>query len=156
MPKIRIHTNSARASLRLKKALKKRQAKVRGAVEATAFEIEGVAKRLAPVNDGELRASIGILRLSSDGLSLDVGTNKEYAFAIEKGRGPGHWPPIKAFTGEEESLDRWVEKKIGDPNATFLVARKIFKEGTDPQPFMEPAAERARPAFKARIIKALQ
>lgn len=156
MPKIRIHTNKAQASARLKKAMLKRQAKVRAAVEATGFEVEGVAKRLAPVNDGELRASIGILRLSSDGLELDTGTNKDYALSIEKGKGPGHWPPIKAFTGEEESLDRWVQKKLGDPKAAFPVARKIFKEGTEPQPFMEPAADRNRAAFKVRIAKALQ
>ncbi len=45
-------------------------------------EVEGEAKALCPVDTGELRQSI---TSQPDGLTCDIGTNKEYAMYVEFG-----------------------------------------------------------------------
>lgn len=56
--------------------------RVASAMAATAHDIEVDARRLAPVNTGALRSSIGS---DIDGLSVDVGASARYAQYVEEG-----------------------------------------------------------------------
>ena len=69
-----------------------------------------------------------------------------YATAIEYGSDP-HLPPVEALEG-------WVGRKLHVPEdevrrAAWAVAKKIEKEGTEPQPFLRPAITE----FKVRYGK---
>lgn len=61
-----------------------------------------------------------------------VAVGEEYGGAIEFGRKPGRRPP-------SQPLERWAEVKLGQKGLGFVIARKIAREGTRPQPFLEPA-----------------
>lgn len=61
-----------------------------------------------------------------------VAVGEEYGGAVEFGRRPGKPPPSKP-------LERWAQVKLGAKGAGFAIARKIGKEGTKAQPFLEPA-----------------
>lgn len=50
----------------------------------TAFQTEGSAKRLTPVDTGHLRRSIST-KIENGGLKATVSTNIEYAMAVEYG-----------------------------------------------------------------------
>lgn len=120
---------------------------VRREVAIAANNIRNEAIDLAPVNTGELRASIGI-EYSKMGLAAVIGTNAPHAKWIEKGRGPG-FPPLAPIL-------YWVQRKLGIRDKTaksvaFLIARKIARVGFKAQPFLGPAYDRAIPRFMERL-----
>lgn len=61
----------------------------------------------------------------------------DYAYYVEHGRGPGKQPPA-------QNLYEWCYKHMQGPTEkgaktfSFLLARKIGREGTKPQPFLLP------------------
>lgn len=116
----------------------------RGFVGRVLDEAVEEAKKHAPVDTGALRRSIK--RRSTPG-SAGAGyggyvqASVPYALFVEKGTAP-HWPPVGALAG-------WASRK-GIPE--FLVARKIARQGTKPQPFME----KGRAAAKKAIPRSLQ
>lgn len=61
-----------------------------------------------------------------------VAVGERYGGAVEFGRRPGKMPPVAP-------LERWAAVKLGQPGAGFVIARKIGRVGTRPQPFLEPA-----------------
>jgi hypothetical protein len=61
-----------------------------------------------------------------------VGIGERYGGAVEFGRRPGKMPPV-------EPLERWAAIKLGTPGIGFVIARKIARQGTKAQPFVEPA-----------------
>jgi len=89
----------------------------------------------------------------------------DYARAVEFGTRP-HFPPVKALTGQQESLDTWVRRM--SPSApegmedasqeevnetvAFLIARDISRTGTKEMPFMRPGFNVAR----AKLRKSLR
>jgi hypothetical protein len=99
--------------------------------------IEEYAKDLAPVNLGELRASIkaNLNLISGAVITATISTSCGYGMPVEKGSEP-HWPP-------PGPLEEWAKRVLGDARLGFVVARAIAERGTDPQPFMYPAYERA-------------
>ena len=75
-----------------------------------------------------------------------VEARARYSAAVEFGTRP-HWPPRGA-------LQPWA-RRHGFPSGAvgdFLVRRKIAREGTDPQPFMEPAVQDSRRDIEAQRI----
>lgn len=106
-----------------------------------AFYIEGEAKRNAPVDTGHLRRSIATA--TSGHREREVGTSTPYGPHIEFGTRP-HFPPPDALNG-------WARRHGFGGNGGFLVARKIAKRGTQPQPYMGPAAESGERFVKAGI-----
>jgi hypothetical protein len=113
------------------------EARVRDWVHETAMLIEEYAKDLAPVNLGELRASIkaNLNLISGAVFTATISTSCGYGMPVEKGSEP-HWPP-------PGPLEEWAKRVLGDARLGFVVARAIAERGTDPQPFMYPAYERA-------------
>jgi len=79
----------------------------------------------------------------------------DYAAFVEFGTKP-HFPPVEAVTGQTEALDRWVELKVDseDTESTaFAIAKKISQVGTDPQPYMRPAAREGQTILKRELSK---
>lgn len=126
-------------------------------VRAAALRIQAGARRRlhegGTTDTGRLANSIATEEEAS-GLDYRVGTNLEYATAIEYGLPPGTRPDVESLTG-------WVRRKLGVKDrqearrVAFLIARKIQRHGTDAQPYLHPAAEAERPAFRERFNRAV-
>lgn len=86
-----------------------------------------------------------IVEIGEDSFSVKISL-ADYWYYVENGRGPGKFPPPPA-------IQKWIEVKPVNPvpgangktptveQLTFLISRKIANEGTQPQPFFEPAKE---------------
>jgi len=102
------------------------QEAIDGAVEKTALQVERSAKQKAPVDTGNLRASIQTV---PDGLAQRlVGTNVEYAPDVEFGTQPHVITPTDAEVLRFEGSD-------GD----IVYAQSVDHLGTPAQPFLRPA-----------------
>jgi Bacteriophage HK97-gp10, putative tail-component len=152
MPKNRFITLDIdfRAIDRLGKGLKGYRRMLAGelkkALTATVLDIEAEAKRRCPVDTGRLRASITPdIRSPTEGF---VGTNVEYAAAVEYGSRPHEIRPRNGkalkfsvggtkggYVSTKTGKKRWQKGKEG--NAVF--AKKVNHPGTKAQPFLEPA-----------------
>lgn len=95
---------------------------------------------------GELYDSLEkIVEVGEDAFSVKISL-ADYWYYVEHGRGPGKFPPPPA-------IKNWIEIKPVNPlpgvngktptveQLSFLIGRKIAREGTTPQPFFEPAKE---------------
>lgn len=103
------------------------------------------AKLLAPVDTGRLRASITpAIRLDGNDVIGVVGTNVEYAAAVEVGSKP-HWPPRGA-------LETWA-KRHG--MGVFLVQRAIARRGSKPRKYLQGAFEKNKAKIRALIGNAV-
>ena len=115
----------------------------RGAQEVAREERRVVEKAFST-----LTQSIGVDRLGPG--SYLIGPTVDYAEAVEKGTGPGGFPPIP-------SLMQWIRVKHIQPNdptmsvedLAFAMARSIVIRGTPAQPFAEPTAEKMAPRVLA-------
>lgn len=95
------------------------------AVQTTAARVEGSAKRRAPVDTGNLRASIGYQRIEPG--RYVVGTPVEYAEYVEKGTSSHTITPDGEFLVFE-----------GEGGGTVFT-RSVEHPGTDPNPFLRPS-----------------
>ena len=110
--------------------------------------VQNLAQRLAPVDQGALRASIAT-EVSGSGKTLicRIGTNLDYAIYVEKGT--GIYAGRGYITAKGGGLMRWPNKNnaykttggnrrySGGKTAKFVYAKKI--KGMKAQPFLEPA-----------------
>lgn len=110
----------------------------------TSLQVERTAKRLAPVDDGELRADIQAIQIAA-GL-YSVGTVREYGPSVEYGSRPhpitpnGPYPLV--FYWEREG--RWV--------ATY----EVEHPGTPSQPFLRPALNAHRSDLVENISQEIE
>lgn len=134
---------------RLGKILKRQKlAKEKGLVnmfKAAALQTVTEAKKEVPVFGGVLRSSLKMLKADSNDLIFEVGTDVKYAKSVEFGRKSGKMPNI-------DELKRYARLKFNDENAAFPIALKIKKDGTKPQPYLNPAFEEE----KKRLIRQLR
>lgn len=141
------------------------QAGSRG-MQAVGMEIVAEAKqnlrRNRTTNTGALSSS-GKVQKQSDG-TVDAGffsseSSEGYAAAVEYGRGPSR---RRGAVPLRETLKAWVRRKLGGramrsaavfskkseeeliESTAFLIARKIHRHGTKPQPFFTPAVEKVQ------------
>lgn len=97
--------------------------------------IKGRAQDLVPRFDGLLANSITVETDTATPMRfVRVGTNAEYAAAVEKGSRP-HFPPVAAIAP-------WAEAKGLSP---WAVAFGISRKGTRPHPFLGPALDASKP-----------
>lgn len=101
-----------------------------------------------------------IVEIGEDRFSVKISL-ADYWKYVENGRGPGKYPP-------PDAIRKWIEVKPvsiqPDRNGripsveqvTFLVSRKIAEEGTEPQPFLEPAKDEVLARFEPLIDQAIQ
>lgn len=112
-------------------------------------EITREARENAPKDSSALTNSIAPRRVTL--LEHHITAASDHASFREYGSGPGGRP----------SLDRmmaWIRRKGITPRAAtdsrglaFLIARKIAREGTPGQPYMEPAYHAVAPKLDARL-----
>ena len=101
---------------------------VKQAVDRTRIDVQNEARRRAPVDTGRLRSSI-VSRAEGSGRSLGymVGTNVNYAAAVEYGTSPHVIKPT-------------TKKALYWPGAAHPVAQ-VNHPGTAAKPFLRPAIE---------------
>lgn len=100
-----------------------------------------------------------IIEIDDDHYSVKISL-EDYWRYVESGRGPGKFPPV-------DKINLWISVKPITPypgkngkipsveQLSFLIGRKIATEGTDPQPFFEPAKEDAISRFEEAISLAI-
>jgi HK97 gp10 family phage protein len=154
---------------------KKVQEDVKNEVNASALNIQSGAKRLAPVNMGQLRNSIYLKEKNVDkGFVFTIGASASYAPYIEFGTGgkvsipAGFEELASGFKGKKagtfkdmvEALTLWVRRKgIGggkDKSVAYAIAISILKKGIRPQPFLIPAFETEKPKMINNIKKVIE
>jgi len=141
-------------------------------INASALKIENQAKRMAPVNLGQLRNQIALKKDSE--LTYTVAANASYSAYVEFGTGPQVNVPAdfksyaQQFKGKSggkfkdmvEALTLWVKRKgIGngknDKGLAYVIALSILRKGLRPQPFLIPAYEMEKPKLIQRLNKLL-
>ena len=100
-----------------------------------------------------------IIEIGEDYFSVKI-SMADYGKYVENGRGPGKFPPM-------DKIREWIEIKPVQiqpgmngrtpsiDQLTFLISRKIANEGTEAQPFFEPAKEEAIRRFEKAIDEAI-
>lgn len=134
------------------------------AVDRVALDMERTAIEKAPKSLGQLQGRIhGKAEQEGDLIRAVLRCDSPYGRYVEEGTGPavGHdryMPPPGA-------LRLWVQRTVR-PASTNADAEevldavenairwKIYMKGTQPQPFMAPAAEQGRKAFRAALVEA--
>ena len=91
---------------------------VQAHVSTTAYKVEADAKRLAPVDTGNLRRKIKT-KISDGGFVATVGTNVEYATYVEFGTSKMEAQPflIPAYVKHKDDFEnklRDIANRIGD------------------------------------------
>ena len=141
-------------------------------INASALKIENQAKRLAPVNFGQLRNQIALTKDSE--LTYTVAANASYSAYVEFGTGPQVSVPAdftsyaQQFKGKSggkfkdmvDALTLWVKRKgVGngknDKGLAYVIALSILRKGMRPQPFLVPAYEMEKPKLIQRLNKLL-
>lgn len=101
-----------------------------------------------------------IVEIGEDYFSVKIAM-ADYGKYLENGRGPGKMPPV-------DKIAEWVEVKplsiAPDINGrtpsvkqvAFAISKKIAEEGTQPQPFFEPAKEQTIRDFEDAINQAIE
>jgi|APHM01.1.fsa_nt_gi phage protein, HK97 gp10 family len=97
-------------------------------VERTAIQVERSAKQNAPVDTGNLRASLRFQQLALG--SYAVGTNVEYAPDVEFGTDPHDITP-----DTKEAL------KFQNSDGEIIFASRVEHPGTPAQPYLRPALQ---------------
>lgn len=100
-----------------------------------------------------------LIEIGDDWYSVKISL-EDYWTYVENGRGPGKFPPPPA-------IREWIQVKPVTPvpgmdgrtpsveQLTFLIGRKIAREGTQPQPFFEPAKDQVLREWESRIDEAI-
>jgi HK97 gp10 family phage protein len=141
-------------------------------INASALKILTDAKRLAPVNFGQLRNQIALDPI--DNLTYAVEAKASYSAYVEFGTGPQVSVPADftsyaaqfknkkggKFKDFVDALTLWVKRKgIGDgkndKGLAYVIARSILRNGMRPQPFLIPSYETEKPKLIQRLKKLL-
>lgn len=112
--------------------------------------VENKARRLCPVDEGRLRASISTeVRGSGSSLTIRIGSNLEYAIYVEEGT--GIYAGRGYITPKRGTYMRWPRKNnsgsgsrrySGGRTSTYVFAKRV--KGVRPRPFLRPALDAAR------------
>ena len=148
---------------------------VKDEVNASALNIQSGAKKLAPVNFGQLRNSIYLKEQNVEkGYVFTVGSSASYAPYVEFGTGgkvsipAGFEELASSFKGRKggkfkdmvDALTLWVKAKgIGggkDKSIAYAIAISILRKGMRPQPFLIPAFETEKPKMIKNILNVLK
>lgn len=129
-------------------------APIANAMQMSILEVTRDARMAAPVDTGNLRASIvPDLQMTPAEVQGIVGTAVTYGPYIEFGTKP-HFPPVGALIG-------WVRRHNLAPagqeaRVAFLIARKISQRGTKAQPYLVPAFEKNETNIRRRFEGAVE
>jgi HK97 gp10 family phage protein len=151
------------------------QQDVKDELNASALNIQSGAKRLAPVNFGQLRNSIYLKEQNVEkGIVYTIGASASYAPYVEFGTGgkvsipAGFEELASGFKGKKagtfkdmvEALTLWVRRKgIGggnDKSIAYAIAISILRKGMRPQPFLIPSFEAEKPKLIKNILNVIK
>lgn len=111
---------------------------MRTAMNRSVLTVEASAKRVVPVDTGNLRRSITHeVTATGGGLIGKVGTNVPYARYVEEGRSAGSMPPPDALARDLQG--GWLRRHGISNDLAFVVARAIARRGIRPRPYLKPA-----------------
>lgn len=111
--------------------------------------------RKAPnANNTGAMSNSGKVRGKTGGLEYEAGFASQYAYYVEHGRKAGRMPPVKL-------LAEWAKKKLRvddkrKMSVGYLVARKIARKGTRPNPFLKPAFDKVTKALGEDVARAVK
>jgi HK97 gp10 family phage protein len=118
------------------------QAALRQGITQGCLVVEGAAKSLCPVDEGELRDSIQNKIEEDQGEFIGkIGTNKPYGIYVEMGTG------LYASNGNGRKSPWFYKDRKGKGHWTW---------GSRPQPFLYPALVQNQDKVKAVMIKHLK
>ena len=116
------------------------------------------------MNNGELYRTISYsVSTGNSGWVISVSL-ADYWKYIEYGRRPGKMPPVSAIENwikVKQILPRPITLKSGKsvvptiPQLSFLIARKIGRDGIRPRPFFKQSFEDAKREFLQKIEEAI-
>lgn len=143
MIKVNVNVTGTNAIIKnLDQYSKQTQQTVRDIVNESALNIQNNAKRRAPVDTGNLRARIVMEPQSQQPYVVRVGTNVQYAEAVEFGTGP------RIITPTNKKALFWKGAKHP--------VKAVKHPGTKAKPFLFPSWEEERPQFLKKIGEALK
>jgi hypothetical protein len=112
-------------------------------VKETAFEVQNLAQRYAPVDEGELEGSI-----SAEGtahpLTWEINVYAGHGAHVEYGTGPHIIRPRKG---------KYLRFVV---NGKVVFAKIVRHPGTAAQPYLRPAVSQSRPRFERRIADTIK
>lgn len=114
----------------------------------TAYTIQPAAVAKAPADTGQLRASIHTEPATANNIEARVGTNVAHAWPMEAGRKPGPISP--------QVLMGWAQRKLGNRNLAYPIAKSIAKKGVKGRKYMMGAFEDKKDTFTANMRNALE
>lgn len=124
-------------------------------VQRVAIEGANQARNAAPKGrDSTLAGSITPKRLGQ--MHHAFIAQAGYSRFVEEGTGPGGFPPIEAIRGWMARYGITPRGGQDERSTAFLIARKIFRQGTPAQPFMAPARETSIQRMRASPPEALR
>lgn len=132
---------------RIAKAPSLLQKELELALQRSGLAVVTYARPLAPVDRGQLRASItNQVRFPE----ANIGSNLVYAPVMEHGRSAGaRMPPVAAIAA-------WLGRVGGDPSAAFVVARAIGRNGIQGKKFLATGLQQARPQITTEFQMAIR
>jgi len=95
---------------------------------------------------GRLLASLSIeFRQTIEGIKLLI-NGEDYAQYVDEGRKPGSYPPIS-------KIREWVKIKGLPEKSVLPIARKIYKFGIKPRPFLSESIIKNESLFEKQLKK---
>lgn len=114
----------------------------------SAYLIQPAAVEKAPADTGQLRASIHTELATPQNLESKVGTDVQHAWPMEAGAKPHYVDP--------RLLMAWAQRKLGNKQLAYPVARAIAKRGLKARKYMKGAFEDKKQAFQDQMRSAMQ
>jgi len=120
-----------------------------------ALELARAVREKAPKADSTLANTVQVQKLGVGYRRVIVGA--AYGRPVEEGADPSGFPP-------ERAIEDWIQVRgiePHDPEMTredlaYVIARSIFQEGTEPQPFFAPAWEENKDRIQRRLDGAVE
>jgi len=154
--------NKDRLIGKLKQFAKDGEDATKTAILIKARETTAEAKRLAPVDMGELRQNITYEKQDSDGLHYSIIAFANYAAYVEFGTGkkvsvPDEFAdmaikfkdaPGGSFEDGLKRIQGWCKRHGIEESAAYPIFMSILNKGIEPQPFLHPAFKSAEETFK--------
>lgn len=142
-------------------ALLAKEDEIKRAVKRSGLRINRNAKRRAAVDTGDYRGSFETT-IQDNGLTSATGNDKDYAPYMEFGTRGGvsvpsgyesaaaEWKRGNGFPPPGALLD-WMNRHGIPESAEYAIRKKIFEEGTKPQPALIPSFEEEKSTFEAEL-----
>ena len=135
---------------------------IRSYMRVSATIIKNRAQEVAPEDTGALKRSIRSTQIKSKGrlpqriqvrsdspkspfVHGDPKRSGKLKLSEPFTRSKPHFPPVRKLRG-------WAERKLGDPNLAFVVARSIAEKGTPLVPYLLIAERDTKTERKALLV----